>query len=234
MSAVGVSIHPPLCRRGEHSPKSRDDASKCFQSTPRLIGEGNPHQDILKAFRQVSIHPPPYRRGERCRRRPAELPGRFQSTPRFIGEGNTFGGDGRASSRVSIHPPLYRRGEPVDGPAVPVSWKVSIHPPLYRRGELPSPSPVRLVPCFNPPPALSARGTPGLLRRCGLVVSIHPRFIGEGNSLLQGLKPDRPFRDSTPRLIGEGNPGPSARGGNGAFQSTPRLIGEGNLAPTMS
>jgi len=36
-----VSIHPPLCRRGEREDLPTSAINPRFQSTPRFVGEGN-------------------------------------------------------------------------------------------------------------------------------------------------------------------------------------------------
>ena len=181
-----VSIHPPLCRRGEHRTSGPVGWPPGFQSTPRFVGEGNARSTIVEQVREmfqstprfvgegnttttersrqnsVSIHPPLCRRGE---------PGM------------------PAMDRASMSfnpPPLCRRGE--RDPSGPRPWRlpdVSIHPPLCRRGEPAAPpdfasempvlfqstprfvgegNDLRLALTlvrirFNPPPALSARGT---------------------------------------------------------------------------
>ncbi len=188
VGSESVSIHPPLCRRGELQRTVADvTAPACFnpppalsargtlayespvsmarfQSTPRFVGEGNGPSTSSAVSRAVSIHPPLCRRGEHWPRR-AGLAG-----------------------AVSIHPPLCRRGERASGPMRLPPMEVSIHPPLCRRGERePKPraaystrfqSTPRFVgegnakpDCdrpkrrgFNPPPALSARGTPATAR----------------------------------------------------------------------
>ena len=84
-----VSIHPPLCRRGERSASVLLFGIQKFQSTPRFVGEGNPWTIGATAARQVSIHPPLCRRGERSTSLASGTSKPFQSTPRFVGEGNT-------------------------------------------------------------------------------------------------------------------------------------------------
>ena len=112
-------------------------ADAMFQSTPRLVGEGNPINVSLSDRRfAVSIHPPLGRRGEQIRLLARMMPMMFQSTPRLVGEGNSsltpllfatllfqstprLVGEGNLLRtiyrfmlrRVSIHPPLGRRGE---------------------------------------------------------------------------------------------------------------------------
>jgi len=184
--AEEVSIHPPLCRRGELPSCASFSACRMFQSTPRFVGEGNmrrqvglltmrcfnpppalsargtPFHPAMTVIQEVSIHPPLCRRGERLPSANFTPLSWFQSTPRFVGEGNATGLPAKPRPR-----------------------------------------------CFNPPPALSARGTvwPGLTDP-SRTVSIHPPLCRRG-------EPGYVERDAT----------------RARFQSTPRFVGEGNTSP---
>ena len=61
-----------------------------FQSTPRLVSEGNAVAWSLSRLRHVSIHPPLGQRGERRQLGFALAKSLFQSTPRLVSEGNRF------------------------------------------------------------------------------------------------------------------------------------------------
>ena len=118
-----VSIHPPLCRRGERSDLAGTIDVKStwrwFQSTPRFVGEGNARL-ATEAEYDASV---------------------FQSTPALSARGTWLPirwlSIGRYS--VSIHPPPRGRGGGTRVPACEsiansCTALVSIHPPLCRRG----------------------------------------------------------------------------------------------------
>jgi len=203
-----VSIHPPLCRRGEQGDSHSEQSATGFQSTPRFVGEGNPvplspgqieggfnpppalsargtrKQDALDRHYEVSIHPPLCRRGERATTLVAGVSGEFQSTPRFVGEGNEALDVFRVGTTVSIHPPLCRRGEPAWPAAQRPGRLFQSTPRFVGEGNQEQP-PVELPWMrFNPPPALSARGT-RLDREAALwtSVSIHPPLCRRGERL---------------------------------------------------
>jgi len=206
-----VSIHPPLCRRGEHLRRADRRNAGRFQSTPRFVGEGN----VVNS----------------CE---ARVTSGFQSTPRFVGEGNPSGFPKRRCRRCFNPPPaLSARGTREDGGSAEVVH-VSIHPPLCRRGEPAEALRAKGVSLFqstprfvgegnarasgrrgvhrgfNPPPALSARGTldpPDVVADVG--VSIHPPLCRRGEHS-EGAASVYPGQfQSTPRFVGEGN-SPSA------------------------
>jgi len=154
----GVSIHPPLCRRGEPGTGFTTPFVREFQSTPRFVGEGNATRGQSRR-RATRFNPPPAlsARGTRRRNRP------------------------RQPGAVSIHPPLCRRGERRCGELGQANEVVSIHPPLCRRGEQAAVPSTSTSMRFNPPPALSARGTrDGGSCLCRLAVSIHPPLCRRG------------------------------------------------------
>ena len=83
-----VSIHPPLCRRGEPVRSRARSIQTLFQSTPRFVGEGNSLIADLRST-PMGFNPPPALSARGTR--PSQSRGRpqgFQSTPRFVGEGN--------------------------------------------------------------------------------------------------------------------------------------------------
>ena len=83
-----------------------------FQSTPRLVSEGN-------ALSEAEV----------------EDQDEFQSTPRLVSEGNGGPLELSLRKRVSIHPPLGQRGERPPTRVAGLIPRVSIHPPLGQRGE---------------------------------------------------------------------------------------------------
>ena len=86
--STNVSIHPPLGRRGERATGTRSGTNQVFQSTPRLVGEGNAVSPGGDSGRQ-SFNPPPAwsARGTQMAG-PCDASLMFQSTPRLVGEGN--------------------------------------------------------------------------------------------------------------------------------------------------
>ena len=144
------SIHPPLCRRGEPTPTPTPVAAMVFQSTPRFVGEGasrgrqdgqfqstplcrrgERHRCRFRTASASSFNPPPALSAGNARSLLGAPRSMFQSTPRFVGEGNC---------------PLYcpcRSSDRVPTPALSARE-------LYAK--------VVDFWCFNPPPALSARG----------------------------------------------------------------------------
>ena len=152
-----------------------------FQSTPRLIGEGNDPTSRTHATttRNISIHPPPHRRGELglLKTIVPEAEG-FQSTPRLIGEGNPpLGIRDRAGELIRIHPHPHRRGERrLSAPRSTGLRKCQFQstPRLIGEGNWTWSIASGPGPRFNPPPASSARGT--AMAGLGPVrpVSIHP------------------------------------------------------------
>ena len=133
--APTVSIHPPLCRRGEHCPLRPARREACrwrtFQSTPRFVGEGNAGRSHTRRWNGsvdggVSIHPPLCRRGGTTSFvQVKSIEFWFQSTPALSARG-TIEPDpmyqGAATARgCSIHPPHCRRGEPRVGYVMPKS-----------------------------------------------------------------------------------------------------------------
>jgi len=204
---TGVSIHPPLRRRGERSGAKTAGTASRFQSTPRFVGEGNEDDQVLVVVQGVSIHPPLRRRGELDRRVNASRRVGLQSPPRFVGEGNRSrpGADGRP---VGFNPP----------------------PASSARGTRRDAGPPGDRPGFNPPPALSARGTGdphshGWVRR----VSIHPPLCRRGELVVGRQQPDGHLVSIHPPLCRRGELGvlcsPAILL---TFQSTPRFVGEGN------
>ena len=108
-----VSIHPPLGRRGELENACQVPVTVAFQSTPRLVGEGN-------------MRTPGLRRS----------PTGFQSTPRLVGEGNAVSAAGRPENNSFNPPPAWSaRGTSTLRHQALNFFPVSIHPPLGRRGE---------------------------------------------------------------------------------------------------
>ena len=172
----GVSIHPPLGRRGERRHRkvrlrrlsfnpppawSARGTARCtattpttgFQSTPRLVGEGNIIADgIIARSIDVSIHPPLGRRGEQLTFALSMAVGVFQSTPRLVGEGN--------QGLIGV---------------MPGSTGFQSTPRLVGEGNWRPVAPICRLLSFNPPPAWSARGTVARFSlRLPLSVSIHP------------------------------------------------------------
>jgi len=252
-----VSIHPPLCRRGEQREVIRDRIALTFQSTPRFVGEGNGSASSA-AGRPSGFNPPPAlsARGTRSARS-ARLAQQVSIHPPLCRRGELPTARGqRAGGQVSIHPPLCRRGEPPGGiPPLPEN-PVSIHPPLCRRGELATADVAVSDPRFqstprfvgegntilvfnmpvangfNPPPALSARGTwVSVPHASADEVSIHPPLCRRGEH-------DR--IDLFGELVRVSIHPPLCRRGERdlvrtivatlLFQSTPRFVGEGNQA----
>ena len=109
-----VSIHPPLCRRGEQGSPRPGASDEGFESTPRFIGEGNPVLLQLHTAQTVS-NPPP-----------------------ALSARGTDTGCQPPVDQVSIHPPLYRRGEHPDLPGIlRLRWSFNPPPALSATGERP-------------------------------------------------------------------------------------------------
>ena len=227
----GVSIHPPLCRRGERVLGAALKHAGKVSIHPPLCRRGERATYLFPYTKpEVSIHPPLCRRGEPGGTAQPVLRSKFQSTPRFVGEGNFYhlsrrtpgrrfnpppalsargtGSRGRflGPRRVSIHPPLCRRGEqPGDGAAGPVTVFQST-PRFVGEGNSPLLPGTLARTSFNPPPALSARGTqPRQLGDACRHVSIHPPLCRRGEHLDAMIDERIKMFQSTPRFVGEGN-----------------------------
>ena len=187
---------------------------------------------MRRILRLFQTHPPPHRRGERYRCRPTGTERHVSIHPPLIGEGNRASRPREAPGGVPIHPPPHRRGEPTTSSGItplaqfqstPASsargtrllpsprrlGRVSIHPPPHRRGErIRRGRGHRASRRFNPPPASSARGTRKrpMWRVIEDPVSIHPPPHRRGEHEPRFIRPFRRSFQSTPRLIGEGNP----------------------------
>ena len=203
-----------------------------FQSTPRLVSEGNSGAKDRQAIWRVSIHPPLGQRGEPSDAERTDERGRFQSTPRLVSEGNTNRGSISGRWRSFNPPPAWSaRGTRHDRYRLS-DHAVSIHPPLGQRGERP-PRPSCSTPgnvSIHPP--LGQRGErPGAAPRSSRCRCFNPPPAWSARGTFRGRPAPHGRRVSIHPPLGQrGEPQSSGSGRppDQAFQSTPRLVSEGN------
>ena len=161
MGALVFQSTPRLIGEGNGRSLRLPDSTSVFQSTPASSARGIRNGDQTAEHVRVLIHPPPHRRGEHVLAGSIFANNSFQSTPRLIGEGNWSVTCDLTWSGVQSTPRLIGEG---NASGDQTAEHVRVHPPpaSSARGTFDFLEHLDRFVVSNPPPASSARGTRGV------------------------------------------------------------------------